>query len=325
VLTDAELQRHGRNLVLCWSGDANVEITVGPSPDDAGPIVVDASSPHRVEFADPDPTVRHYARIQATDGTAIVVAERLLPLEGTVNFRDLGGYPTADGRHVRWGRVYRSDALSELSDDDLALLARIGLGHVCDLRRDAEAALAPDRLPDRVSVELLPIGGVAAETVGMPERIMAGEITDVDIDMMAGVYTTILRYHPDSFGAVARRAAAAKATPMVVHCTAGKDRTGMASALLLSLVGVSDDHVAEDYELSHRYYSHRKIADVRPHIEAAGVEFARVEAFFGAPRAVMHKTLEELRDTYGSAEGYLLGPAGVDRSTIEAIRAALLD
>jgi protein-tyrosine phosphatase len=253
--------------------------------------------------------------------------ERRLPLEGPVNFRDLGGYATTDGRHVRWGRLYRSDSLESLTPADLALLDELGVRLVCDLRRDEERATAPSRVEGhpQVRIEQLPIGGIAAETKTMAARVMRGEIREVTVETMADVYLTILELHADSFGTVVAQAAEAGNLPMVVHCTAGKDRTGVASALLLGALGVEDDAIVDDYELTTRYHSAAWITKVRPQLEAAGVEFSKVEAYFTATRPIMRKMLAGLRARYGSMDEYLTGTAGLTPATLDSLRRLLLN
>ncbi len=253
--------------------------------------------------------------------------ERRLALDGPVNFRDLGGYAGAGGRRVRWGRLFRSDSLERLSPADLDVLDRLGVRLVCDLRRDEERARAPSRIRGHrtVRIQHLPIGGLAAETRTMAARMMRGEIPEVGVDTMAGVYLTILQLHAVSFGTVVTRAAQAENLPMVVHCTAGKDRTGVASALLLAVLGVEDEAIAADYELSTQYHSVARIAEVRPQLEAAGVDFSKVETFWSAPRAVMAATLAGLRAEHGSVEAYLTGAAGVPRAAVSRLRHGLLD
>ena len=230
--------------------------------------------------------------------------ERRLPLDGPVNFRDIGGYRTADGRSVRWGRVFRSDSLETLTPADIALLEQLGVRVVCDLRRDEERASAPSRVHGHpgLRVEHLPIGGIAAETKDMAGRMLRGEIPEVSAAMMADVYLTILELHPDSFGAVVGHAADAASLPMVVHCTAGKDRTGVASALVLAALGVDEETIAADYELSNEFQARARVAVVRPQLDAAGIEFAKVEAYFMAPGAVIAATLDGLRITRGTVE-----------------------
>jgi protein-tyrosine phosphatase len=255
-----------------------------------------------------------------------MVHQRRLKLEGPVNFRDLGGYATADGRHVRWGRVYRSDSLESLTPADIARLDELGIRLVCDLRRDEERAAAPSRVDGHgdVRIEHLPIGGIAAETKDMAGRMLRGEIQAVSAAMMADVYLTILDLHPDSFGAVVAHAADAAELPMVIHCTAGKDRTGVASALLLAVLGVEDATIAADYELSTEFQARARVAAVRPQLEAAGVEFEKVEAYFLAPRAVIADTLGGVRERYGSVEGYLTKHAGIEPKTLDKLRGLLV-
>ena len=257
---------------------------------------------------------------------AVTVRERRLQLEGPVNFRDLGGYATADGRQVRWGRVYRSDSLESLTRADLDRIDALGIRMVCDLRRDEERTAAPSRVDGHgdVRIEHLPIGGIAAETKDMAGRMLRGEIPEVSVTMMADVYLTILDLHPDSFGAVVAHAADPASLPMVVHCTAGKDRTGVASALLLAALGVDDETIAADYELSNEFQAYARVAAVRPQLDAAGVEFAKVEAYFLAPRAVIAATLKGLRERYGGVEEYLTGHAGLVPATLDKLRDLLL-
>jgi protein-tyrosine phosphatase len=253
--------------------------------------------------------------------------ERRLRLEGPVNFRDLGGYTGLDGRRVRWGRLFRSDNLETLTGADLGVLDQLDVRLICDLRRGEERAPATSALRNhpRICIRHLPIGDLAAETRTMARRVMRGEITEVGVDTMARVYLTILRLHADSFGAVVASAADPVNQPMIVHCTAGKDRTGVASALLLGALGVDDEEILADYELSTEYHSVAKIAEVRPRLEAAGVDFGKVETFWSAPRAVMAATLAGLRSAHGSVDAYLTGPAGVSPGALESLRAALLE
>lgn len=259
--------------------------------------------------------------------SAVNVTRRRLELEGPVNFRDLGGYATADGRHVRWGRVYRSDSLETLTPADVARLDELGIRLVCDLRRDEERAAAPSRVAGHgdLRIEHLPIGGIAAETKDMAGRMLRGEIPEVSAAMMADVYLTILDLHPDSFGTVVAHAADPASLPMVVHCTAGKDRTGVASALLLAALGVDDDTIAADYELSTEFQARARVDAVRPQLDAAGIQFEKVEAYFLAPRAVIAATLDGLRERYGGVGGYLTGHAGLHRATLDKLRDALLN
>jgi protein-tyrosine phosphatase len=327
VIASADVVREGNDLVLTWTGVSEVAIAVGPSPDEAEPVHVDLTSPGTARLPGLGTGGRHYLRLEAADGSALVVAERRLPLEGPVNFRDLGGYATPDGRRVRWGRLYRSDSLEHLTPADIEVLDELGVRLVCDLRRDEERATAPSRMqghPD-LRIEHLPIGGIAAETKDMAGRMMRGEIAEVSVETMAAAYLTILELHADSFGTVVAHAADPANLPMVVHCTAGKDRTGVASALLLAALGVDDDTILDDYELTTRYHSAAWAAAVRPQLEAAGIDFPKVETYFLAARPIMGATLAGLRARYGSVGDYLTGAAGLAPATVDSLRRFLLN
>ena len=251
---------------------------------------------------------------------------RRLELGGPVNFRDVGGYPTADGRSVRWGRVYRSDSLGRLAPADLERFAALGVARVCDLRMDAEREAEPSRVEGRdgVVVEHLPIGGVVAQTRSMGRLVREGKITEVTVERMAAVYEELLEAHPSTFGAVVARAADPADLPLVIHCTAGKDRTGIAVALILAALGVEEASILDDYELTVRYHSLPLVARLRPEYEADGIDFSKVETFFSTPRAVMAVTLAGLRERHGGVESYLTGPAGLSAEQVSSLRGLLL-
>jgi protein-tyrosine phosphatase len=328
MLNDLDLVRAGGQLVVTWSGDADVvTVSVGPTPADADAVAVEVRTPGRVVLPAQDPAARQYVRVESLGDAAVIVAERRLPMTGAANFRDLGGYRGDGGRRVRWGAVYRSDALSCLAEGDARLFSALGIRTVCDLRRDPERHDAPNRLPadHLLQVRHLPIGGLVAHTATMSARVLSGEITDVGVDAMTDVYTDIMELYAESFGAAVACAADEEGLALVIHCTAGKDRTGIVCALLLAALGVADEDILDDYELSTEYYSVPRIAAVRPQLEGAGVDVSRVETFFLAHRDVMAATLARVRETHGSIDGYLTGAAGVPATTLETLRDVLLD
>jgi protein-tyrosine phosphatase len=244
-----------------------------------------------------------------------------------MNFRDLGGYPAAVGRTVRWGCVYRSDGLDQLTDADVETLAQRGIRLVCDLRNDREVADAPSRLPDRPDLRSLrfPIGGDTGETASILELILGGEIREFGTRAMADLYVAVLETGADTFAHLVRLAADPANHPMVFHCTAGKDRTGVAAALLLGALGVSDEDLLDDYELTAVHRSRRRIEQLRPTLEAAGVDVAAVRAYLSAERPVLAATLAQLRARWGSIDTYLIDRGGLRPDELTRARASLLD
>ena len=154
------------------------------------------------------------------DGRRLVVAERTLPLAGGVNFRDLGGYRTADGRAVRWGRVYRAGSLAELTDDDVAYLGRLGLRLSCDLRSAEEVAHRPDRLPPGAAVLARPI---AVEVGRLRQMFTLFRLRHRIQELLLNAYMIMLDQNGPIYAAIIHMAADPANLPLVVHCTAGKD------------------------------------------------------------------------------------------------------
>ena len=329
VVTAASVEPVDGALVLRWETDppgAPVDISAGARPED-----IDHRSPLLAGVTSGEERLaplgaRHYLSVAPSDGgTALVVGERRVPLVGALNVRDLGGYATADGRRTRWGQVFRADALSALTPEDLDAIADLGLRAVFDLRRDTERERAPNVvLGGDVRSIVLAMGGAAAEGPELMDQVMAGEITTIDDQFMIDVYAELLASHAADFGTLLGSLVEPDGLPALFHCTAGKDRTGLASAMLLSVLGVPEPVILDDYELSNRYRASVRIAQLRPVLAEAGVDVDRVLPLLSAPRAVLTAALEVIRTQHGGVESYLQGPAGMDATQLEALRGTLL-
>jgi protein-tyrosine phosphatase len=257
-------------------------------------------------------------------GSAVVAAERLVSLERGRNFRDLGGYHTAGGGRVRWGLVFRSASLHRLTAADLITLDRLGLRVVYDLRGDEERERAPSVLPDGVRCELLPIGGTAAKTKELTDLVLAGRLAELPLDFLVRIYDAMVEVAASTFGRLLTRLAEPDGRPALFHCHAGKDRTGIVAALLLSLLGVDERTVLDDYQLSGIHYTEHQLAAVQTKLAGTGVDVERYRAVFGAPRHAMATVLAGLRQRHGSLEAYLHDEAGVDHEVFAELRAALV-
>jgi protein-tyrosine phosphatase len=173
---------------------------------------------------------------------------RVLSLEGGCNFRDIGGYRTADGRTVRWGRVYRAGVLSYFKDSDRWQLQRLSVRAICDLRRAEERAKEPTQWPDGSAQHLFFEDGVDMPTI----RAFAARRPE----SAEGMFATMLdlyRALPMWMSGRIRgmfECIATDGIPMVVHCAAGKDRTGIAIGILLASLGVDRSTIVEDYLLT---------------------------------------------------------------------------
>ena len=251
--------------------------------------------------------------------------ERLVPLEGTQNFRDLGGYPTEDGRQVCWGRLYRADALSALTEGDLAQLEERGLRLVVDFRGDEEVDLDPGpfRNHPRIDYRNVPIGENASPAEWRA-RFESGELGDLDEGWLARTYVGMLDARPEAFAAVLRAFCEADTLPAVFHCTAGKDRTGIMSMLTLRLLGVSREHVVADYALTAEYTGN-KIRAANRWFSEQGLDLERFSALFSSRPASMETALDHLESVHGGIERYAQDAMALEADVVPTLRRMLTE
>jgi len=237
---------------------------------------------------------------------------RHLNLSGASNFRDLGGYPGRDGRIVRWRQIFRSNHLGHLTKADIDMLRPLGLKSAFDFRGTEERASAACGLAE-IAVHSLPIEPTVV--AALRARLATGvPLSSADaLEVMRGSYRDYVRHNTPRFRTLFAHLLEDHA-PLVIHCTAGKDRTGFACALILHALGVPDDLIAEDYLLTNRFYRRDPSAspDLPDDVKQA---IALVEASFLAA------AFEVIRADYGDLEGYFrdglkLGPR--ERAALEA-------
>ena len=244
-------------------------------------------------------------------------------IKGAVNFRDLGGYRTQDGRVVRAGRAYRCGMMHHISPAGLAMLRDdLGIRTVIDLRNAQE--LEGDGLSPFADYGIdwrnLPIGG---DTVMTPEerRDRFQALASGEIDWSQS-YIQMLGRAPGAFRAFFDLAADSAHVPLVFHCTGGRDRTGVAAALLLSSLGVDDETIAQDYALTGEW--------LQPHVGRFGRQMEALHMtreswarLLETSAGAMLRFLAWLREEQGGAEPYLL-ETGVSATAFEAAREHLL-
>ena len=246
---------------------------------------------------------------------------RRIGLVGPANFRDLGGYRAGSFR-VRVGRVFRSDSLSRMTESDVRhVVDELGVATVVDLRAGHEVATYGHGPlgKEGVIVHHLPI---ADET--RPERVERPvDAPDPSTMSLDEIYLIMLDRYSERFVAVLRMLADEATHPIVFHCAAGKDRTGLVAALLLSLLGVDDETVATDYAISAEHID-ELIDRHRAQAAAVGNTVEVTDALLAADAEVMMTMLEEMRRRYGSAEEYLQSH-GLEAEAVAALRDSLLE
>lgn len=239
---------------------------------------------------------------------------RHVSFSAVFNFRDLGGYSGLDGRTVAWQRCYRSDSLHRLTTTDVEAFAVLGIRTVLDLRRPSEVA-RHGRVPERP--------GLAYWNVAPEHPLWRHEEYDPAVGVtryLADRYAEMAEY--GGAGLAAAVAVAAEAdTPLVVHCAAGKDRTGVLAALILDLLGVCDEDIAADYALTS--IGADKFTDWLRRNDPDTAREAPPDYYVRTPPEAILLFLSELRDRYGSVERYLTA-AGLAPGQVNALRRNLL-
>jgi protein-tyrosine phosphatase len=322
------VRREGDHLVIhAGASHEGAAVFAGPAPDriDRARAVARLAGGARLPLAGLPEADRHFLVVVGADGHEELVAERLLPLEGAQNFRDLGGYPTRSGRRVRWNRVFRSDSLSDLTAADLGRLERLGLRLVCDFRGDAEVEDEPNRLAGRAPFDYWrqPLGDRSVQPAEWRRRFESGDFGEIDASWLTRSYRGMIDDCAAEIGAVFRRLAREAGLPAVLHCTAGKDRTGVTAALLLLLLGVPREHVIEDYALTGLYTGDRIRAAER-FFSGRGIEPDRVRALLGSEPSTLAAALDHLDEAHGGAERWAVERARLDAAELEALQGALL-
>lgn len=248
---------------------------------------------------------------------------RLVPIEGTLNFRDIGGYIAADRSVVASGLVYRSDDFSKLTPAALDHVTELGIVAVYDFRSDRELSVNPNVLPDHVAQYRTPILSDGAQQASLIELITSGVIKKMGVEEMADMYREMLDTASQQFGTVIR-GISNSTEPVVFHCTAGKDRTGVTAALLLGVLGVDRDQIVADYRLTDMHRTPHRIPVISEQFRAAGVDPEPFMALFSAPALAIEAALDHLDDVYGGAEAYLTDHAGVSIEAVQLLRQRLL-
>ena len=249
-----------------------------------------------------------------TEQSSRLAPRRFVPFQGCVNFRDLGGYPTGDGRTVSWNKLYRSDALNELTEEDVArAVGELGIQTMVDLRNHDEvrrdgAGILANSGPDYHHFPLLeergeipPIGGAdVAERLAVTYQW----IIENSGGLIAEAVTTIARK---------------KGRAAVFHCSAGKDRTGIIAAMVLGVLGVNQEIVMADYLLTNEV-----VVDIAGRVTRMQPQSNFNAETLRAQPLAMERVLTTVHCAYGGPEAYLRRH-GVPGAVFQSLRAGLLD
>ena len=258
--------------------------------------------------------------IHKTDNTLQNEDYRLLPMDGAHNTRELGGYKTTDGKSVKWGMLYRSDKLSDISDTDQAYLQDLGIKKIIDFRSKEEKEEDPDIIPKGIDYIEMPIS-VDGAMRSKIEAVLKGEtnkdvksfLIDANKEFVSNytdVYEDFLRNLIDDDG------------PTLFHCTAGKDRAGFAAAITLIALGVSKEDVINDYMKTNQFTKER-IEEIIGQIELMTLYQTDAEILrplLGVEREYIETAFQTAEEKYGSLENFIRDGLNISDEDIQKLR-----
>lgn len=314
---------------LSWTGARAVSVLVSADPNAGTPAMrrLKTASGAATDLA-AAVSPRPYFLVAAADGRQVRVAERLLPLAGGRNFRDLGGWRGAEGRQVRWGKIYRSGVMTDLTMADLDYLRALGLTVICDLRSPAEREAEPNPF---LKANGPTLAAIAYDRTAALSGLMTMKTREAAIQGFADAYVDFLDllapHYTDMFARLV-----ADQGPLAFNCSAGKDRTGMAAALILSVLGASRQTVIADYALSQAYVPTSLYLEQAARGEAFGgfslaqsralakLPIEALEVILGSDPEIMRRTLAMIDARYGGPIAAAKARLGLTDNKIALLR-----
>jgi protein-tyrosine phosphatase len=305
---DAQAVRVSPQLVrVDWSAKAQpATIWVSSDPDAPPTLMRELKTRARGGSAELATAItpRPYFLLRTVDGAQTRVAERLLPLQGGRNFRDLGGYRAAEGRQVRWGHIYRSGVMAGLTTADMTYLSDLGIQAICDLRSRQERAAEPNPFLNDPSPEVIGTDYDMMDTSGLMKATNRADAINALADTYLRVIEVLTPQYTDIFARLLRREI------LAFNCSAGKDRTGIAAALILSVLGAAREAIVADYALTEVYTPPSSIAKLTSGGVVPGFSSNIAKAFMrlppdvtkvmmGSDPAVMRATLARIDAQHG--------------------------
>lgn len=325
--------------LISWTSPVSVSVSVsGATEANATQLLASGLSPDvRSLNWQPSSLDRYTFTLTDTQGDTEVLRSRVLNLEGGRNVRELGGYTTHDGRKIKWGKLYRSGALHKLTERDYSVLNTLNIATVVDFRGNEEREKETTAWQAGEMKHLTWDYTLDFDTSAFKTMIQAGKVSESDmVDVMAKAYPGLLNQQKSHYKAMFSRLMETDA-PLLFHCTAGKDRTGVAAALILRTLGVDDATIMQDYVLSETildikdFVSDQKstnAADEKPDpVKAmmAALPESAVKALMGTRERYLNAAFEEMRRQSGSVDAFIRDELGVDKKGLARLRAHFLE
>ncbi|MBT2291365.1 tyrosine-protein phosphatase [Paenibacillus albidus] len=305
-------------ITLHWNATAGIEAVAIyhselPEFDETLHTLLPAHiQPAEASFTRPLSHGRSYYHVKFAHGPVSTVTDRMIFTDGIINFRDMGGYRTRDGRTIRWGALLRSADLYELNQQDLRTAEMLGIDWICDLRSDAEVAKRPSPA----------IGKAVNTNIPFMAEANPEEMQRIGLDLHSGYKAMIL--NTAKCALILRELLVEERATVLFHCAAGKDRTGVVCALILLTLGVQREVIIEDYELTNLALDglmQRFLNNSKDYIEIV----PDLDTIPNIMRATfIEAALDAIDEAYGSFEQYLLEGLGISADEIAKLQSKYL-
>lgn len=237
----------------------------------------------------------------------LYIGVRKIELEGTSNFRDIGGYLNSDISQINFGKIFRSDNLARLTNSDWEIIDRLGIGQIIDLRHNEEKARSQTIPPKGLGIEITEIP-IDVEIFGrseLLEHILSKEIKKITDEDMAQMYQDLLSKFRSELTHVVTLLLDPSKKSKIVHCTAGKDRTGLSVALVLLMCNVPQPQIMSDFLLSNAFRTPARIAALSEKLKSHQVEIEDIIPYLSASKPALTRAFETLDAQYGGTYNYL--------------------
>ena len=314
---------------LEFSEEGIHEVYVGNTPksiDWSNPTFVTKES--TLKITDFEDSKRHFFGVKQNGKRTFIASERRIPVNSIVNFRDLGGIPTEDGKITQWGKLYRSGKLTDLSKKDMDYFASLGIKTVVDFRNNKEVKKDPNKYPKGADVNYVRVvigdeEGNVQEALKkqvmknrsnkkFDSRAFVENVNRTFIDSFAHQYIPLMDLLMDESN-----------YPLLFHCTAGKDRTGLAAAIILGAVGVDKDFIMDDFMMSN-YYRNKHNNKVLRKMTLIGVRQSVAQPLLEVDESYLQAAFEQMDKNHGDMDTFLANELGIEEKEKTVLKNHLL-
>lgn len=316
-------------LKITWGNEDIKEMKVYLEGNNEETLIGKISNSNEMLIKDPDRKKRNIFLLKADGYHSELVGEVIIPFKGAHHFRDIGGYRSSDGRRVKWNTFFRGDKLSDLTDEDIEYFKELGIKTILDLRSKKEVNSSPDPVVD--GVKYINLSGIpelddTKDDFDMLSIFNKKSLVDFDgEDFLIKGYKSMV-FNNSAYKELVDCMENEERLPIIFHCSAGKDRTGFGAALILSILGVPEEKIIEDYLSSNIYRksindkiieSVKKLTDNPKHIEL-------LRLMLEVKREFIEASFNSIKDKYGTMDRYLESEYGITKTKRKELKKRFL-